>query len=151
MTGYYSLLNVLKTHFDNDVLVNSVTQGSIFNVDLAKQTLFPLVHIMVNQATLEDNTIRLNVTLLAMDNVDQRKEVSNTKFENADNEIDVLNTQLAILNRCYQQLKHGTLYDQLYHVEDNPTCEPFVERFENYLAGWAMTFDVVIPNEMTIC
>ena len=30
-------------------------------------------------------------------------------------------------------------------------CEPFVDRFENKLAGWTGTFDVVIQNDMTIC
>ncbi len=31
MNGYYSLLNELRTHFNADPLVNTVSQGSIFN------------------------------------------------------------------------------------------------------------------------
>ena len=151
MNGYYSLLDQLKTHFNADPLVNTVSQGSIFNVDLGKQTIFPLVHIMVNQVTFNDNVMTANVTLLAMDNVSQRKEEAPNTFETADNEIDVLNTQLAILNRAFEMLKHGNLWDNLYHLNGAPTCEPFTERFENYLAGWAMTFDVDFPNDMTRC
>jgi hypothetical protein len=151
MNGYYSLLNELNTHFTADPLVNTITQGSIFNVDLGKQNLFPLVHIMVNQVTFNDNVMTANVTLMAMDNVSQRKEEPTTKFETSDNEIDVLNTQLAILNRAFEMLKHGNIWDNLYQLNGAPTCEPFVERFENYLAGWAMTFDVDFPNNMTIC
>lgn len=151
MTGYYSLLNELRTHFNSDSIVNTVSQGSIFNVDLGKQTIFPLVHVMVNQVTFNDNVITANVTLLAMDNVSQRKDEAPDSFETADNEIDVLNTQLAVLNRAFEMLKHGNLFDDLYHLNGTPTCEPFVERFENYLAGWAMTFDVDFPNEMTRC
>lgn len=151
MNGYYSLLNELRTHFNNDPLVNTVSQGSIFNVDLGKQTIFPLVHIIVNQVTFNDNVMTANVTLMAMDNVSQRKEEAPNSFETADNEIDVLNTQLAILNRAFEMLKHGNIWDNLYHLNGAPTCEPFIERFENYLAGWAMTFDVDFPNDMTIC
>jgi hypothetical protein len=151
MNGYYSLLNELNTHFTADPLVNTITQGSIFNVDLGKQNLFPLVHIMVNQVTFNDNVMTANVTLMAMDNVSQRKEEPTTKFETADNEIDVLNTQLAILNRAFEMLKHGNIWDNLYHLNGAPVCEPFIERFENYLAGWAMTFDVDFPNDMTRC
>jgi hypothetical protein len=151
MNGYYSLLNELNTHFTSDPLVNTITQGSIFNVDLGKQNLFPLVHIMVNQVTFNDNVMTANVTLMAMDNVSQRKEEPTTKFETSDNEIDVLNTQLAILNRAFEMLKHGNIFDNLYHLNGAPVCEPFVERFENYLAGWAMTFDVDFPNDMTRC
>jgi hypothetical protein len=151
MNGYYSLLNELNTHFTADPLVNTITQGSIFNVDLGKQNLFPLVHIMVNQVTFNDNVMTANVTLMAMDNVSQRKEEPTTKFETSDNEIDVLNTQLAILNRAFEMLKHGNIWDNLYQLNGAPTCEPFLERFENYLAGWAMTFDVDFPNDKTRC
>jgi hypothetical protein len=151
MNGYYSLLDELNTHFTSDPLVNTITQGSIFNVDLGKQNLFPLVHIMVNQVTFNDNVMTANVTLMAMDNVSQRKEEPTTKFETSDNEIDVLNTQLAILNRAFEMLKHGNIWDNLYQLNGAPTCEPFIERFENYLAGWAMTFDVDFPNDMTRC
>jgi hypothetical protein len=151
MTGYYSLLDTLKTHFTNDPLVNTITQGSIFNVDLGKQNIFPLIHVMVNNVNFNDNVISASVTILAMDNVSQRKEEPTGKFETSDNEIDVLNTQLAILNRCFEMLKHGNIWDDLYQLNGAPNCEPFIERFENYLAGWAMTFNVDFPNEMTIC
>jgi hypothetical protein len=36
-------------------------------------------------------------------------------------------------------------------VEGTANLEPFTERFENYMAGWTMTLDIVTPNEMTIC
>lgn len=151
MTGFYDLLNKLKVHFDSDEIVNSVTQGDIFSVDLSKQTIFPLTHIMINSSTLSDNTISFNVSVIAMDIVDVTKAAAPNSFEDADNELDVLNTQLAVLNRAYQQMIHGNLWDDKYVIETDVTCEPFTERFENLLAGWTMTFDVVVPNEMTIC
>jgi hypothetical protein len=57
MTGYYSLLDKIKNHFTNDPLINTITQGSIFNVDLGKQNIFPLVHVMVNNVNFNDNVI----------------------------------------------------------------------------------------------
>lgn len=151
MIGFYDILNKLKLHFDNDEIVNTVTQGDIFQVDLNKQTIFPLVHIMVNSSTLSDNTQTFNVSLIAMDIVDVSKSEPTSVFEQNTNEIDVLNTQHHVLNRCYQQMLHGNLWDSQLVVEGDPTCEPFTERFENLLAGWTMTFDVVVPNDMTIC
>jgi hypothetical protein len=38
-----------------------------------------------------------------------------------------------------------------WFLDGNPTFEPFTERFENYLAGWACTFDLLVPNDMTKC
>ena len=151
MTGYYNLLDKLKTHFDADVIVNTVTQGDIFKVDLSKQTIFPLVHIMVNNCTLDERTTTWNISLIAMDVVDLSKSATTDIFLGNDNEIDVLNTQHAVLNRAYEIIKHGSLAYDLYMVEGTASLEPFTERFENYMAGWTMTFDVVTPNEMTIC
>ena len=151
MTGYYELLDKLKTHFDADVIVNTVTQGDIFKVDLSKQTIFPLLHIMVNNCTLDERTTTWNISLIAMDIVDISKNTSTNIFLGNDNEIDVLNTQHAVLNRAYELIKHGSLAYDLFMVEGTASLEPFTERFENYMAGWTMTFDVVTPNEMTIC
>lgn len=151
MTGFYDILNKLKIHFDNDEIVNTVTQGDIFQVDLSKQTIFPLTHIMVNSSTLQDNTQTFNVSLIAMDIVDISKTETTDTFQENNNELDVLNTQHHVLNRCYQQMLHGNLWDQQFVVETDPSLEPFTERFENLLAGWTMTFDVVVPNDMTIC
>jgi hypothetical protein len=151
MTGYYNLLDKLKTHFDSDAIVNTITQGDIFKVDLAKQTIFPLIHIMVNSCTIDEQTTTWNVSLIAMDIVDISKSLTTDVFLGNDNEIDVLNTQHAVLNRVYDIMKRGSLMYDLFQVEGTATLEPFTERFENYLAGWTMTLDIVTPNEMTIC
>ena len=151
MTGYYNLLDKLKTHFDSDAIVNTITQGDIFKVDLAKQTIFPLVHIMVNSCTIDEQTTTWNVSLIAMDVVDISKTLTTDVFLGNDNEIDVLNTQHAVLNRVYDIMKRGSLMYDLFQVEGTATLEPFTERFENYLAGWTMTLDIVTPNQMTIC
>jgi hypothetical protein len=151
MTGYYNLLNALKVHLTADPIVNTVTQGDIFKVDLNKQTIFPLAHIIVNSVTFEDNIQRVNVSVLCMDVVDISKQATTDIFEGNDNELDVLHTQLAVTNRLYEMLRRGDLYDDLFQVSGTPTCEPFVERFENYLAGWTITCDVIMPNDMTIC
>jgi hypothetical protein len=151
MTGYYNLLTKIKDHFDSDALVNTVTQGDIFEVDLNKQTIFPLVHIIVNSVQFVNNVQQANVSIMAMDIVDISKDETTSLFDGNDNELDVLNTQLAILNRVYEMLRRGDLYDDSFQVTGAPNCEPFIDRFENKLAGWTMTFDVLFPNDMTIC
>ena len=151
MVGFYTIIDKLKTELNSSPFVNSVTEGSIFNVDLAKQTIFPLSHIMVNSASFEENVMRFNVSIIAMDIVDISKDETTDVFTGNDNEQDVLNTQLAVLQRVYEVMRRGTLYTELFQVDGSPNCEPFTERFENLLAGWTMTFDVLVPNEMSIC
>jgi hypothetical protein len=116
MTGYYNLLTKIKEHFDSDALVNTVTQGDIFEVDLNKQTIFPLVHIIVNSVQFVNNVQQANVSIMAMDIVDISKDETTSLFDGNDNELDVLNTQLAILNRVYEMLRRGDLYDDSFQV-----------------------------------
>ena len=148
---YFDIIDKLKAHFDGDVLVNTVTQGNLFDIDLSKQTIFPLVHIIVNTASLESNVVRYNISIIAMDNVDITKDETVSEFDGNDNELYVLNTQLQVLTRCYELLLRGDLWSDKFQIDGNPTCEPFVDRFENKLAGWTMTCDILIPNGMTIC
>ena len=136
MANYYTVLDTLKTNLENDAFVNTVTQGDIFGVDLAKQTIFPLVHIIVNNATFESNIIRFNVSLMAMDIVNKSKDEDTDIFNGNDNEVYVLNTMLSVLNRLYEELRRGDLFTLPFQVDGNPTLEAFAERFENYLAGW---------------
>ena len=149
--NYFDIIDKLKEHFTNDALVNTISQGDIFDVDLNKQTIFPLVHIIVNTATFEENVIRYNISILAMDITDISKQETVNKFDGNDNELYILNTMLAVLNRCYDLLRRGDLWTDKFQIDGNPTCEPFTERFENKLAGHAMTLDILIPNSMTIC
>ena len=149
--SYYGILNIIKSELENTELVNTVTQGDIFRVDLAKQTIFPLAHIIVNNATFENNVIRYNISIIAMDVVDISKDETTDIFVGNDNEQDVLNTQITMLNRVYEKLTRGDYFLNLGIIDGNPTCEPFIERFENNLAGWTMTFDYLIGNEMTVC
>ena len=149
--NYFDIIDKLKAHFDSDELVNTVTQGDLFEVDLSKQTIFPLVHLIVNTATFEDNVIRYNISILAMDIVDITKDETTSKFEGNDNELYIINTQLAVLNRCYELLRRGTLYTDAFQVDGNPSAEFFTERFENKLAGATLTVDILVSNSMTIC
>ena len=151
MVGYYTILETLRAELDSSPFVNTVTEGSIFDVDLSKQTIFPLSHIMVNSASIEEHVIRYNISVMAMDIVDVSKAATTNLFRGNDNEQDVLNTQFAVLQRLAGSMLNGAISDLGYEIETAPTCEPFSERFENLLAGWTMTFDLVVPNEMSIC
>jgi hypothetical protein len=151
MANYFHLLNTLKGHFNDDPFINTVTEGDIFKVDLAKQTIFPLTHIIVNSSAIENNVIRFNVSILCMDIVDISKSDTTDQFIGNDNEQDVLNTMYAVQNRLYESLRRGNLFSVNFMAGGNATLEPFAERFENYLAGWTMTLDILMPNSMTIC
>ncbi len=151
MKGFYNVTKELKTALAAEPFVNTVTFGSLDDVDLNKQTIFPLSHIIVNNTTVGTKTLTFNISILSMDIVDISKAETTDIFVGNDNEQDVLNTQLGLLTRIINILQRGDLYTNLYQVQGDVSCEPFVDRFENKLAGWSATFDVVVQNDMTIC
>ena len=149
--GFYLLTDLIKEQLLNDEDVNTVTFGDITEVDLYKQSIFPLSHLIVNSVTSGENTLSFNISILSMDIVDQSKEATVDRFVGNNNEQDVFNTQLAVLNKLIQRLRIGTLYRDLYQVVGDVALEPFKDRFENELAGWTATFDVMIQNDIDVC
>ena len=122
--------------------VNTVTEGDIFEVDLNKQTMFPLSHIIINQATHQGNVLSFNITVLLMDVINQKDD---------SNKVDIWNTQLLLATRVLNRLNRADIASDFWELTGQPTYEPFTERFENDLAGWAVTFDVLVRNDITIC
>jgi len=149
--GFYLLTETIKDQLLGDVNVNTVTTGDIYDIDLAKQSIFPLSHIIINNVTTQEQTLTFNISVLAMDIVDESKEPTIDVFRGNNNEQDILNTQLAVLNKLVMVLRKGTLYSDQYQLDGDATLEPFYERFDNRLAGWSATFNVFVKNDITIC
>lgn len=149
--GFYQLTETIKDQLLNDVNVNTVTTGDITEIDLSKQTIFPLSHIMINSVTTQEQVLSFNITVMSMDIVDVNKEATTDIFTGNNNEQDVLNSQLAVLNRLISLLGRGNLYTTKYQLDGDPVCEPFYERFENQLAGWACTMNILIENDISSC
>ena len=149
--GYYQLTSTIENQLLSDVNNNTVSIGDISKINLNKQDIFPLAHMIVNNVTVEENVLRFNISILACDIVDQSKDVTTDRFTGNDNEQDILNTQLAVLNRLIQRLRMGSLHTDMYQLDGSPSLTPFHDRFENQLAGWSATMDILIYNDIYIC
>jgi hypothetical protein len=151
MNTFYEITQVIKNKLQEDLFVNTVTTGDIFKVDLNKQTIFPLSHIIINSVSYQGPVLNYNISILCMDVVDESKEKVTDIFLGNDNEQDVLNTQLAVANRFLEVLRRGALAEDYELVNDTANIEFFTDRFENKIAGVTFTFDMAIQNTMTKC
>jgi len=138
----YRLIKEIKDALLEEPFVNTVTEGDIFAVDLNKQTIFPLSHIIINNASYASNVLSFNITILLMDIINQKDD---------DNKVDIWNTQMLVGTRVLNRLNRGDLRNDFWELTGNPSFEPSTERFENDLAGWALSFDVLVRNDVTIC
>jgi len=153
MNNYYKITEVLKDELLKDGIINNVSQGDIFNVDINKPTIFPLGHIVINTATQSEsgNTNIFNVSVLLMDVCDINKAEPYDLFYDNDNEADIFNSQFENANRLLTSLRRGDLYDLGYRLNGNANFEAFSDRFENKIVGWTLTFAIETANDMTIC
>lgn len=151
MSTFYEITQAIKNQLQEDAFVNTVTIGDIFKVDLNKQTIFPLSHIIVNSVSYQGSVLNYNISILSMDIVDESKDLITDIFIGNDNEQDVLNTQLAVANRFLEVLNRGALAEDYELVNGTANIEFFTERFENKIAGVTYTFDIAIQNTMTKC
>ena len=149
--GFYQITEEIESALLSDENVNTVTTGDIADIDLSKNSIYLISHVTVNNANLEENLIRFNISVISMDLVDVSKSETTDIFVGNNNEQDVLNTQLAVVNKLVQKLRQGTLYQNKFQLDNNPTCEFFTDRFDNQVAGVAATIDIVIPNDIDIC
>lgn len=156
MKEFYDLIDKIYEALNSSDFVNTVTFGNIFDVDLSKQSIFPLSHINIQNATFGEHMITFSMQVIAMDIVDESKEdrfdTDSKPHQGLDNKQDVLNTQLAVINRLQSRLRRGDLNDDNYILDSDATATLFEDRFENLLTGWALNLTISIPNNIvTVC
>ncbi len=150
----YDILKTIKDHLESNEQVNTVTFGDILDVDLNKQSIFPLAHMMIDNATIGRQTAQFSISVMCMDvddvsKADPRNEAE--PFYGVSNEQDILNTQFYVVNDLVQAMKKGDLFTEKYQLEGDPSCQPFMDRYENVLVGWSVTLTISVPNTIDIC
>ena len=131
--------------------MNTATVGDPTQIDLDRDTTFPLFHIELKDVTVSEQTLDFTINLLACDVVDHTKE-DNSDDNYQNKHIDyILNTQLNTMLEVTSDFMRGELRNLGFHTDDNFVCTPFEERFENILAGWETEIVIKTPNRYSIC
>jgi hypothetical protein len=153
MRQVYTVLDKLRLKLKENGITNTVTFGDILEVDLDKTTIYPLTHITLGNVVFSPHIITTTIQLFCLDIVDKTNELTDDDiFYGNDNLQDILNTQLQVVNDIQQELRRGGLFDDNLQLTADITASPFMDNFENQLAGWAVTINIEMPNsEHTIC
>ena len=165
---YNNVINTLKNIGDNHTQIHTVTTGDIWQVDLAKETKFPLMHINPVNVTTGQSQLNYNFQIFVMDLVSEKENWTDTNFQSAvrlGNEQEVLSDCLSICvdligtfrHSIEQSLLKGKAADAndinapVYFTDGEFTLEPFSERFDNEVTGWVFTLTVVVENTFQTC
>jgi hypothetical protein len=153
MITVYKVLDKIKDKLRQSPNIQTVSFGDIMEVDLNKTTMYPLAHIGMGEVSFQEHTLQVNLNLLLLDIVDDNRDPSTQdEFYGNTNLQDILNTLLAEANILVSDLKRGNSFTELYQIETDIVARPFLDRFENQLAGWGMDLIIILPNNNTsIC
>lgn len=152
---YYNTLNYFKTILKNHPSINHVTQGDAFSVDGKEFPMYPVGNVLLSNATFGPNTTTYQVQLIVADKTqtvgNESNPITNEQtipFYGVDDVVDIHANTLSILNDL-------TAYTQRsvdgFEINGDISCTPFVERFNNGLAGWSADFTLTVHNDKNRC
>ena len=148
---YNNVIDTIKCVGEEHLQIQAVTTGDIWDVDLNKNTLFPLLDIATIDVNASAGQLQHNFQLVVADIVEPNE---------AENEQEVLSDTLSIaLDIIATFRSSSTLYlssasagqEARYFTADDFTLEPFTERFDNTLAGWTVNLPIVIEWVYDTC
>tara|TARA_R100000541_G_scaffold1013_1_gene4878 strand:- start:423 stop:881 length:459 start_codon:yes stop_codon:yes gene_type:complete len=152
MNNIFKLTDAIKEELQSNALINQVTFGDLFEVDLLKKNIFPLAHVGMASARIGEGVAYVDLSILFLDIVDEQKQENTDQFYGNDNEHFVLNSMFAAATKTVQELMRGDLYSDGFQLEqDDVSIEFFSERFEDKLAGVGLDMTIAIRNTLDLC
>ena len=147
--------------------IKTVSVGDIYDIDLSKETLFPLLHINPINVTTGESELLYNFQIFICDLVSEKENWQNyqnlglTKLvDNKTNEQEVLNETLNIATDFIAMMRHSVQQSMtgvddinfpVYFTQDQFTIDPFSERFDNLLCGQVFNLGVRVMNDFDSC
>lgn len=164
---YNNVINTLCRMGEQHEQIETVSVGDIYDIDLSKETLFPLLHINPLNVTTGDSELLFNFQIFIADLVSEKDNWVNyqalglTKLiDNKNNEQEVLNETMNIAVDFISMLRHSVQQSMqgvddinvpVYFTQDQFTIEPFAERFDNLLCGQVFNMGVRVMNDFDAC
>ena len=142
MNQLTELYRYIKELAEADSQVNKVTKKQ----DLAKETVFPLVNVIIESGGFTNgSTVNFNVELSCFDIRNISKEIQTDDFWGNDNEVDNHNLAIAVLNRLWNKM-YIDFEENNITASENPSFELGSFEAPKLLDGARLTFSVEVPN-----
>jgi len=159
---YNNVIDTLKQLGIEHDQITTTTTGDIYDIDLSKNTLFPLFHINPVNVSTSPSELTYNFQLFVMDLVSQKDNWTAANLQaanNLSNEQEVLSQTLQICVDIIGMMRHSKwqaagaldIDDIVYFTDGEFTIEPFTERFDNLLTGWVFSIGIVVQNDFQTC
>ena len=165
---YNNVINTLLRLGEYHDQIHTTSVGDIWEVDLEKNTKFPLLHINPTTVVTGESQLTYNFQIFIMDMVTEKDNwtLNNTSanfpklVKTLSNEQDVFNETLQIVTDFIGMLRHSSRQSlegvddinfPLYFTQDQFTIEPFQERFDNLCCGYVFNIGILVQNDFQTC
>ena len=146
---YNNVIDTLKNLGANHLQIKTTTVGDIFDIDLEKNTLYPLMHLNPVNVTTRRTELVYNFQVFIMDLVEPDGSNEQEVYS------DVLQICIDIIgilsNSKWQAQLALDINAPVYFAEGDFTCEPFKERFDQSVTGWVFNLGVTVQNSFQTC
>lgn len=137
---YYQIIQDLKGLSDAHEQINSFGFGDItqltMDIETKQSPVYTKLYVVPSDTILDQNQLTYNFQVIVADRL--KDDYSNQR--------DVMNDTLEIMKDVFT-----FLYLSEYESEWDATVEPFLERFEDVLAGWTMSLTLTQPFDYNRC
>jgi hypothetical protein len=154
-TLYYNILDYFKTIMKNHPSLNFVSQGDMFSIDTKEFPAYPLGNINISKADFLEKEIVYTCQLTIADKVKLKNNESTgtannqtIPFDGTDDVVDIHANTLSIVNDLVSFTRTGV---NAFDFSGNPSAQPFKDDFDNGLAGWVVSFNLVVFNAADTC
>lgn len=149
---YYHVSDLIERTALRTGLIKSVLHGNLQDVDVKRQTIFPLMQVVPQNFSNDGKTIAYTFTLYILDLIDFNKKDLRDEaepFRGTDNLIDVFHNTSYAASLFLDYLKREPA--DPYHEIGNVNGGQFVSnRFENLLAGVELQMTITVANTSTL-
>jgi hypothetical protein len=178
---YNNVVNTLLLMAEKHYGIQTTSVGDIWEIDLEKNTKFPLLHINPTSVTTGDATLTYNFQIFIMSMTTQESDWTENResagrneatsfdklYKPLSNDQTVYSETLQVATDFISMLRHSkqqsmysndgvpygsnTIDNPLYFTQGQFTIEPFAERFDNLCVGWVFNIDILVQNDFNSC
>tara|TARA_R110002012_G_scaffold21630_1_gene75328 strand:- start:268 stop:813 length:546 start_codon:yes stop_codon:yes gene_type:complete len=165
--SYNNVVNFLARLAEYHEQIESVSVGDIYDINLEKMQLFPLLHINPVNVTTGQSELLYNFQIFVMDLVSEKDNWQTFQAQGLTKLIDPKNNEQQVFNQTLDiatdfigMLRHSKqqslfgvndINEAIYFTEGEYTIEPFSERFDNLCCGQVFQVGIKVMNDFQTC
>jgi len=152
---YYNILNYFRDLMNLHPSIERVSQGEISNLDTDTFPIYPLGNVFIGDLSVDESYTDYTINLVVADKIkEQANESEGTEnrqsipFYGTDDVVDIHANTLGILNDLTNYTGRSV---SGFEIQGGITYTPFVDRFDNVLAGFSADFTLRVHNDRNRC